>query len=170
MRALIIASASRDRVIDPSSTCVTNSLTRSFPRSREAGSRASLPCSTIWSSRPASLVVSVAGAAAVACCGSLIGTGLLLDLRLQLFAFVGVSDGIHQKFLQFVVALERSSQIRQLRAEIQKLAKRLHLPRHVLRREVVHALEMQVHLQLRSIGFLAQLVLHAERKVRLHAL
>ncbi len=61
-----------------------------------------------------------------------------------------------------------AAQVAQLGAQIEQLLERLHLARHVLRLEVVQALEMQVDLQLWSVGFFAQLVLDREREVRFH--
>jgi len=46
---------------------------------------------------------------------------------------------------------------------------RLHLARHRIRREIVQALEREIHAKLSGVRILAQLVLHRDREVRLHA-
>src|SRR5579885_1959980 len=125
MRALIIASASRATVIDPSRTCCTNCFTRSFPRSRAAGSFPNRPSSTIWSSR---LFSSAAPAAAddgwCTFCASAIAS---LHLGLQPFQLVLVRGRFSQNFVQLLVALQRAPQIRQLGAQLEQLPQRLHL-------------------------------------------
>src|ERR1035437_1267087 len=103
MRALIIISASLDTVIAPSSTWLTNSFTRSLPRSRAAGSRASLPSSTIWSSRLCSAVTST-GCAEAAFWTSLIGSLLGPQLVLEARQLVLIGYRLAQHFFQFVVA------------------------------------------------------------------
>src|SRR5580692_910757 len=98
-RALIVASASRESFISPSSTCATNSLTMSLPRSRATCSFPKRPCSTIWSSRLDSVVLASADDAA-AFSGLLIRASLglvLIDLFLQLVGFLSIADGFHQQ-------------------------------------------------------------------------
>src|ERR1700730_1936014 len=97
MRELIIISASRAMVMEPSMYCEINSLIRFRPRSLEAGSTPKRPSSTIWSSSPFSAsfsVVVVVGAALF--CGSAIGC--LLDLALQLVELVVIADRFQQHF------------------------------------------------------------------------
>src|SRR5689334_2726664 len=113
MRALIIASVSGDSVMEPSSTWATNSFTRFLPRSFAAGSRASRPCSTIWSSRLVSACCSaVSGAAADGRC-SFIGFPLQAHLRLQFRQLVLVADGVAKQFVELVVALQAPTQVRE---------------------------------------------------------
>src|SRR5437899_6624242 len=128
MRALIIASASLAMVIDPSSTCATNSFTRFLPRSLAAGSRARRPSSTIWSRRPFSRVCSVAAATA-AFCGSLIGLSFRLGSHFvpELIQLLGVAYGIKEQFFQLVVPLQASAEVGKSGPKLQQLTKRLHL-------------------------------------------
>ena len=94
----------------------------------------------------------------------------LVQLVLQLVQLALVADGVEQQFLQLVVALQAAAQIAQLGAQIQQLAKRLHLPGDVFGLEVVHALEMQVDLELWRVRIFGELVLDGECEMRLHAL
>src|SRR5262245_23797867 len=110
MRAVIMISASLDTVIAPSSTWATNSFTRSLPRSRAAGSRASLPSSTIWSSRLTSRVCS-AGCAAVASFSTLLMGPLLAQFTLEARQFVLIGDRLAEQLFQLVVALHAAAQI-----------------------------------------------------------
>src|SRR6266481_2928679 len=126
MRALIMASASFDTVMVPSSTCATKSLIRFFPRSLAAGSRASRPSCTIWSSRLPSTVSPAAGCPTVAFCGSLIAALLQTQLRPELGQFVLVGDGVAQHLFQFVVALHAAAQVGKPIPEFQQLAQRFH--------------------------------------------
>src|SRR5689334_8255576 len=114
MWALIMVSASRVTVMEPSSTPATNSLTRSLPRSLAPLSLAMRPSSTIWSRRPFSKTFSAALGAAP-CFASAIGTSIT-HLFLQLVQFVLVAHGVKQQFLQFVVALQAAAQVAQLGA------------------------------------------------------
>src|SRR6266705_3108349 len=120
MRALIMVSASRVTVIEPSSTCATNSFTRSLPRSLAPGSLAKRPSSTIWSSRPLSTTCSAACGAAL-CFASAIGTSFRrTHFLFQLVELAFVSDSAEQQLLQFVVALQAAAQVAQLSAQVQK--------------------------------------------------
>src|SRR5581483_9523048 len=117
MRALIVASASREAVTDPASTWATNSFTRSLPRSRAAASRVNRPSSMIWSSRPFSLEVSWAEAAAEPCCASAIVASLgfvQVQFAAQLFQLIGVGERFHQQVVQLVVALQAAAKVRKL--------------------------------------------------------
>src|SRR5579862_1980485 len=170
MRPLIIVSASREMVMEPSSTWATNSLTKSLPRSLEPGSLESRPSSTIWSSRLRSTTCSCACGAAL-CFASAIGTSLrFIQLLLQLVQLGLVSDCAEQQLLQLVIALEAAAQIAQPGAKLHQLAQGFHLAGDVLRLEVVHALEVQVDLKLRAVRVFAQLIFDGEREVRLHPL
>src|SRR5579872_5548839 len=111
MRALIIASASLDTVMAPSSTWVTNSFTRFLPRSRADGSRAKRPSSTIWSSRLCSAVCEVAPWAAAAFWTSLIGPSVQTQFGAQPGEFVLIADGVTQQLFQLVVALHAAAEI-----------------------------------------------------------
>ena len=82
-------------------------------------------------------------------CGSAIGFPSRSHLALQLVQLFVVADGVEQQFLELVVALQAAAQIGETGAEVQQFLQRLHLPGDVLRLEVVHALEMQVHFQIR---------------------
>jgi hypothetical protein len=65
--------------------------------------------------------------------------------------------------------LERSAQVAQARAELQKLAQRLDLTGHVLRLEVLHAGKAEIDADLSGVGIVAQLVLDIEGDARFHA-
>src|SRR5450759_550444 len=125
IRAVIITSASLDTVIAPSSTCVTNSFTRSLPLSRAEGSRASLPSSTIWSSRLCSTVCST-GCAEAAFWTSLIGSLLGPQLALEARQLILIGHRLAQHLFQFVVTLHAAAQIRKPVPQFQQLAQRLH--------------------------------------------
>src|SRR3977135_2083726 len=123
MRELMVASASRERLFSPATTWEMNSLTMSLPRSRELGSRPNLPSSTILSSKSLSAAFAPAAWAA-ACSGLFIGGSLVLFLAeflLQPIQFLRTARGIHQQFIQLVVALQGAAQIAQLGPQIQKL-------------------------------------------------
>src|SRR5687767_13154701 len=171
MRALIIISASLATVIEPSSTCATNSFTRFLPRSLADGSGAMRPSSTIVSSKLRSVTCSAACAAAC-CFESAIGASLrgsAAHLTLQFLELFRAAHRIQQRLFQLVVALQAAAQIREPGAQIEQLAERLHLPRHVLRLEIVHALELQIDFQIWRVWIFAQLVLDIEAQMRLHA-
>src|SRR5215212_8647974 len=146
MRALIIASVSRAIVIEPSSTSDTNCLTRSLPRSRAAASRPIRPWSTIWSRRPGCAVSGANVVCGVVCDASAIAGPSLgaAQLRLQPGALVFVGECRLQDLIELVAPLQRPAQVGELRAQLEQLAQRLHLPRHLVGREVVQALEMEV--------------------------
>ena len=157
----------------PSSTWATNSLTRFLPRSRAAGSlRQAAFLDDLVEQARSPTVCSAAGAAAagflwVSSFGPPSG---FADLGLQLVQLLGVADGVEQQLFQLVVALQAAAQVGELGAQIQQLPQRLDLPGHLLRLEIVQALEVQIDLQLAGVGIVAQLVLHREGEVRLHAL
>src|SRR5579864_8289 len=169
MRALIIDSVSRETVISPCSTWLTNSFIRLLPRSRAAGSLPKRPCSTIWSSRPPPTCCSTVCVAAADFSFSGIGLSLGLHFFLQLAQLVGVVDRILQQFLELVVALQAAAQVRKLRPQLQQFPQRPYLAGYLLRLEILQALEVQVHLQLPAVGVVAQLVLHRKRNVGLHS-
>src|SRR5579864_4621065 len=167
-RAVIIWSASRPIVIDPSSTCATNSLIRPLPRSRAAGSP-NRPCSTIWSRRldsPAACSTTAAPPATFWVSG--IGFSLP-DFGLEFVKLIGLAHGFEQRIIQFLVGLQRTLQIIETRAQIQQFLQRLHLSGYLFRLEIFQALEAQVDLELAGTGIFAQLVFDCEGKVRLHA-
>ena len=157
MRALIIISASRAMVMEPSMNCEMNSLIRFRPRSLEAGSTPKRPSSTIWSRRPFSSTCSVAAAvvAVLACVSAILRS---LYFALQLVQLFRIADSLKQQFFQLVVALQAAAKIRETLAEIQKLLERLDLAGDVFGFEVVHALEVQVDLEIRRIRLVAQFV------------
>src|ERR1035437_810538 len=165
---MIITSASFDTVIAPSSTWLMNSFTRSLPRSRAAGSRASLPSSTIWSSRLCSAVTST-GCAAVAFLTSLIGSLLGPQLALQARQLVLIGYRLAQHLFQLVVTLHAAAQIRQPVPQLQQLFQRLHLPGDGFGSKIVEALKREIDFQLGRVGTLAQLVLHRIRQMGPHA-
>src|SRR5579862_8562073 len=163
MRALIIISASRAMVMDPSRTWATNSFTRFLPRSLAAGSAPKRPSSTIWSRSPFSRTCSPVPTDPGAPCGSAIGTFPLSHFLLQLVQLFGVANGFQQRLLQFVISLQAAAQIGQPRAQVQQFLERFHLARHIFRVEIVHGLEMQIDLEVGGIRLLTELVLHGER-------
>src|SRR6516162_7975537 len=114
MRAVIIWSASRPKVMEPSSTCSTNSFTRFFPRSRALVS-VNRPCSTIWSRRLASVVCSAATGAAATFSRSGIGLLLLADLGLELVQLLRLGHGVKQSLVQLFIGLQCALQIIQAR-------------------------------------------------------
>src|SRR5579864_4831494 len=124
-RAVIIWSASRPRLIDPSNTCATNSLIRPFPRSRALGSL-NRPCSTIWSRILDSAACSTTAAPPVVFCVSGIGFSLP-DFGLEFVKLIGLAHGFEQRIIQFLVGLQRTLQIIETRAQIQQFLQRLHL-------------------------------------------
>src|ERR1700722_5262969 len=98
-RAVIIWSASRATVIDPSRTWATNSLMRLLPRSRAVVSL-NLPCSTIWSNRLDSPPGSTATVAFPSAIDLAIGFLLLANLRLQLVQFLGLAHRFQQGIIE----------------------------------------------------------------------
>src|SRR5579864_356440 len=159
-RAVIIWSASRPRLIDPSNTCATNSLIRPFPRSRALGSL-NRPCSTIWSRILDSAACSTTAAPPVVFCVSGIGFSLP-DFGLKFVELIGLAYGIEQRFVEFLVGLQGALQIIESRAQVKQLLERLHLPRHLLRFEVFQALEPQIHFELAGTGIFAEFVFDRE--------
>src|SRR5580698_6548839 len=133
MRALIMASASFDTVMAPSRTCVTNSFTRFLPRSLDAGSRAMRPSCTVWSRRLTSSVVSAPCDAAAAFCKSLMAGLLGFHLGLQLGQLVLVGNGFAEHLFEFVITLHRAAKVGKAIAQLEQLAQRANLARHVLR-------------------------------------
>src|ERR1039458_2075584 len=168
MRALIMASASLETVMVPSSTCATNSLTRFLPRSRPAGSLAMRPSSTIWSNRLCSTVSSAAGWLSPAFCASLMRSLRNAEFGAQFRHLVLVGDGLAQRFFQFVVALHAAAQVRETVSQLQQFPQRFDLASDILRSEIVQALEVQVDLQAARVGIFAQFVVHGKRQVRFH--
>src|ERR1051325_3824725 len=170
MRELIIISASRAMVMEPSRNWAMNSLIRLRPRSLEAGSTPKRPSSTIWSRSPfsATCSVTVAVVAAVLDCGS----GILgsLYFRLQLVEFFCVADGVKQEFFQLVIALQAAAEIRETLTEIEEFLERFDLASYVFRLEVFHALAIQIDLEIGRIGLVAQFVFDGESQMRLHPL
>ena len=73
-----------------------------------------------------------------------------------------------QQLFQLVVALQGTAKVGQPGAQIEHFLERLDLPGHVARLEVFELAELQIHLQFRRIGVVAQLVFHGEGKMRLH--
>src|ERR1051325_1559041 len=110
MRALIIASASLETVMAPSSTCETNSFTRFRPRSLADGSRAIRPSSTIRSRRLPSNVCSVATAAPPFFDSGMRLLLLGIDFRLQFVQRLGITDRLAEHLFQLVVALQTAAQ------------------------------------------------------------
>src|SRR5258707_11473815 len=139
MRALIIISASLATVMEPSRTWATNSFTRFLPRSLALASCPNRPDSTIWSSNPTCSFSMVVVEAADCFLASAIGPSSFgLDLALQLVELLRIADSVQQHFLQLVVALELTAQIRQPRPKIKQFFERLNLLGHVARLEVLH--------------------------------
>src|SRR5215469_11049 len=134
MRALIIISASLAIVIEPSSTWLTNSFTRSLPRSLASPNR---PCSTIWSSRLDSCASTApADVAAAFAAASGIGTSWA-DLALQLVQLLGITYRLEQQLFQLVVALQGAAQVRKSGAQIEKLFQRLNLFSDICRLKII---------------------------------
>src|SRR5579863_2730880 len=153
MRALIIISASLAMVIEPSSTWLTNSFTRSLPRSLASPNR---PCSTIWSSRLASCVSTApAAAAAFAAASGIVPSRA--DLALQFVQLFGIAHRFEQEFFELVVALQRTAQIGKPGAQVEQFLQRLYLFSDIRRFEIVHFAEFQIDLQVRGVGIVAQL-------------
>src|SRR5579864_6257059 len=166
-RAVIIWSASRPRLIDPSNTCATNSLIRPFPRSRALGSL-NRPCSTIWSRILDSAACSTTAVPPVVFCVSGIGFSLP-DFGLEFVELIGLAYGIEQRFVEFLVGLHRALQIVESRTQVEQFFQRLYLPSYLLRFEVFQALEPEIHFDLAGSGIFAQFVFDCEREMRLHA-
>src|ERR1700690_1574486 len=140
MRALIIISASLATVMEPSRTCATNSLTRFRPRSRACASAPKRPCSTIWSSRPFSLVCTVA-AAADCCAGSGLAIGFVLlgsHLLLQLVQLLSIGHRFEQQLFQLVIALEGAAQVGKPGTQLQEILERLYLLGDIAGLEIFH--------------------------------
>src|SRR5579864_2763891 len=166
-RAVIIWSASRPRVIDPSSTCATNSLIRLLPRSRALGSP-NRPCSTIWSRILDSATWSTTAAPPATFCVSGIGFSLP-DFGLKFVELIGLAYRVQQRVIQLLIGLQRAFQVIESCAQIQQFFQWLHLSRHLLGLEVLEALEPQIHFDLAGIGIFAQFVFDREGEMRLHA-
>src|SRR6185369_15783483 len=150
--------------MEPLSTCSRKSLTRFLPLSRLSAPRARRPSETIWSRRLVSCTCSDAGCVPVAFCASLIGFPLEADLLAQFGQFVLIANGVAEQLFELVVALHVAAQIAQAAAEFEQFAKRTHLAGYILGREIIHALEVEIHLQLR-VRILGELILHRIRKV-----
>src|ERR1700687_2039294 len=106
MRAVIMASASFDTVMEPSSTWATKSFTRFLPRSRDSGSRASRPPSTIWSRiLVCSTVCAAACGAAADFFASLTGLPLHFHPVAPLCQLVFIADAVAQHLFELVIAL-----------------------------------------------------------------
>src|SRR5947209_12301055 len=171
MRALIVASVSRDTVTAPSRTWATNSFTKSLPRSRAAVSRVKRPCAMIWSSKPCSLFSTTTGAAARFSATLLIGASFrLLQIQLspKLLEFFSIGNGLQQQFVELIVALQASAQVRQLRSQFEQLTQWLDLTCHLLGFEIFQALEAQVDSQVRGVLLSCQLALNRKVQGRDH--
>src|SRR5260370_20865566 len=150
-----------------------NSLTMSFPRSREVASRPNLPSSTILSSKPPSAALAAACPAAAACSGLFIGGPLVLFLAqflLQAVELLRIARSIHEQFIQPFVSLQSTTQVPQLFSQIKQFLQGFHLLGHLRWFEVVQTLEVQVDFELASIRIFAQLVIDAEGTARLKSL
>src|SRR5579863_1378666 len=158
MRALIIISASLATVMEPSRTWATNSFTRFLPRSLALASCPNRPDSTIWSSNPTCSFSIVVVEAACFLASAIGPSSFGLNLALQLVELLGVANCIQQHFLQLVVALQLSAQIRQPGSKIKQFLERLDLLGYVAWLEVIHLLELQIDLELRRIRIVTQLV------------
>ena len=151
--------------------CATNSLTRFCPRSLDAGSDAEAAFFDDLVEQ--TLLDYLFGCGRRCCSGCLCFSHWIPSLAhfaLQLVQLFRVADGVEQQFFQLVVALQAAAQIRETRAQVQQFLERLDLAGHVLGLEVVHALEIQVDLEIGRIGIVAELVFDRERQMRLHAL
>ncbi len=95
---------------------------------------------------------------------------LRADFALQLFQLLGIADCFQKQLLKLVVALQRTAKVGQSASQIEHFLQWLDLFGHVARLEVFELTELQVDLQFRSVGIVAQLVLHGEGKMRLHSL
>src|SRR4051794_4756402 len=143
MRALIIISASLAMVIEPSSTWLTNSFTRSLPRSLASPNR---PCSTIWSSKLASWASTVAAAAAAFATASGIGTSRA-DLALQLVQLFGIAHGLEKELFEFFVSFPGNAENRKTGSENEPFLEKLPPLGDIGRFKVVEFAELQIDLQ-----------------------
>src|SRR5260370_22336301 len=133
MRALSIISASRAIVMLPSRNWRTNSLIRSLPRSRAAGSTPNRPSETIWSSRPTLAVCSVTCCEGCALCASAIGFLVLSHFRFELVQLLRIADSLKQQLFEFVVALQTAAEIREAGPQVEKVPLPSLLAPHLLR-------------------------------------
>src|SRR5918999_2430725 len=167
MRALIIASVSAAMVTVPLSTSLTKLRTRSLPRSRAAGSRPRRPCSTMRSRSPSS-----ADSVTPPCDWDWVSLSDIGrsrgDLRPQLSHGVCIVDCLLQDLFELVVPLQATAEVGELRAQLEQLTQWLHLLSHLVRREVLEALELQLDGDLRPVR--VELVLGRELQPRLGAL
>ena len=106
--------------------------------------------------------------AAAAFCGSLIGSLRPSSFPCSLASLSLSRNVLRSSSSSLSLPCRLPRKIRTGGPQFQKLAQRFYLPRHVVRREIVHALEMQVDFQVAGVRVFAQLVLHRERQVRLH--
>src|ERR1019366_7686811 len=113
MRNPIDASASRLRVILPSRTWLTNSLTMSLPRSWATASLPKRPCATIVSSKDTSVVCASAAFATASFAGLLILVPLTLCAHFgaQFAQFLGLRHCIEERLIELIVALQASLQV-----------------------------------------------------------
>src|SRR5260370_39627402 len=172
MRALMVASASRERVISPATTWAINCLTMVFPRSRTLCSRPSLPSSIILANKLpwAAFAGAVSAAAAVLSASLIVSSLVLAYFLLQAVEFLGIPSGVHQQLIQLVVALQRTTQVAQLGPEIEQFLQRFDLLGNLRWIEVVQALEIQVNLELTGIGVFAEFIVNSKGQVRLETL
>src|SRR5438046_892629 len=171
MRALSIVSVSRAMVIVPASTSVTNCLIMSRPRSRAGASTPNRPLSTICSSK---LIgpISAPGCCDCSTLGSAIGSSRrlgLIQLRLEFVPLVVVAQRGLKDLLQLLVALDLSSQVRQLVAQVEQLLQRLHFLVNPVGGEVRQALVREVHSEVLRYRVARQLVVYRSVEVRRHA-
>src|SRR5579871_252217 len=125
-------------------------------------------------SRASSCSVAITGPllAAWVCASAICFSQLVSDPSGLRFGFVRqrlqqrrIVQYLRDQFLRSGLAIHVSHEIGQLRARLEQLAERVNLARHGCRREVIHALEREVHAQLALPG---QRVGYAEGDPGLH--
>src|SRR5690606_22068200 len=147
----------------PSSTSLASSEMMSLARWCSAPDLATLLCSTIWSSSPASSTVVAASPAVIASAAMV----LLLVTGAKLLELLGGVEYVVQQVFEFLVTGKLVAQVRQLGARFQQLAQRLDLVDHRFGPEVVDRLEVEFDGELAA--FVADLVRDAIHGARRHA-
>src|ERR1700682_1322844 len=174
IRALIDASRSRPTTISPFMTCWTNWPIMSLACSSWPSLRASRPSSRIWVSRSRSPASSRTTVLLLFSGFLLIGAlFFLLPFFLgeaqrvrELFLGVGVFHHVLKQHFELVVAVRLREQVSQLLARVDQFAKGLDLLDHVVRLEILPAVEPQLDVHLAAV--VRQLVVDPHRQARRH--
>src|SRR5262245_46770267 len=178
MRALIDASRSLETTSSPAMTCWTNSPIMSLARSTWLSLRARRPSSRIWESRSRSSRSSRT-TTFLPFSGLLLLMGFLFVLVLfrlrlvqaqrirQLLLGVRILHHALEQLLEAIVAVGLGQQVPELLARVDELTERLDLLHHVVRLEVLEAVEPQLDVHLPFL--VGQLVVHTHRQPRCHS-